>query len=290
VKDVEYFKLSAQVGWKALKDSVWAMGADNVFTQLIWPLDGADPDDAFSSVPYEKGFNLLYSLELIVGRQNFEVFAKAYIDHFQPGTVTSGQFKDYFLSFFATAEGEVAEQLTKFDWETSFFSKGMPAHTPNFSNSLSSAAEALAKVWITHAMENKVPTYLTADDMKGWNSKQVCIFLETILLYVEAEETEYALSEDCIQAMDQLYQFTSSSNSEIKFRWQSLCLLCEVEWIVPHVVAFLNEQGRMKFVRPLYRKLHVFKEAVAKDNFTHKALSYHPIARKMLAVDLGIKL
>jgi hypothetical protein len=30
------------------------MGEDNPFTQLIWPLNGEDPDDAFSSVPYEK--------------------------------------------------------------------------------------------------------------------------------------------------------------------------------------------------------------------------------------------
>ena len=30
------------------------MGADNGFTSLIWPLGKEDPDDAFSSVPYEK--------------------------------------------------------------------------------------------------------------------------------------------------------------------------------------------------------------------------------------------
>ena len=42
-------------GWKHLKDDVSRMGADNVFTCLVWPLaEGADPDDAFSSVPYEK--------------------------------------------------------------------------------------------------------------------------------------------------------------------------------------------------------------------------------------------
>lgn len=30
-------------------------------------LKGVDPDDAFSSVPYEKGFALLYYLECLVG-------------------------------------------------------------------------------------------------------------------------------------------------------------------------------------------------------------------------------
>ena len=30
------------------------MGPDSGFTLLIWPLGREDPDDAFSSVPYEK--------------------------------------------------------------------------------------------------------------------------------------------------------------------------------------------------------------------------------------------
>lgn len=56
------------------------MGTDHQFTQMVWPLHGEDPDDAFSSVPYEKGFNLLNYLEGIVGTALFESFAKAYIN------------------------------------------------------------------------------------------------------------------------------------------------------------------------------------------------------------------
>ena len=37
-----------------MKDDIARMGADNGFTALIWPLGVEDPDDAFSSVPYEK--------------------------------------------------------------------------------------------------------------------------------------------------------------------------------------------------------------------------------------------
>ena len=33
----------------------------------MWQLGEADPDDAFSSVPYEKGFNLLNYLSTVVG-------------------------------------------------------------------------------------------------------------------------------------------------------------------------------------------------------------------------------
>jgi hypothetical protein len=44
----------SQIGWKALKDDIARMGADDPFTALVWPLTGQDPDEAFSRVPYEK--------------------------------------------------------------------------------------------------------------------------------------------------------------------------------------------------------------------------------------------
>ena len=48
-----FLKLSAEIGWKALSDSVDQMKAGK-FTELVWPLGEEDPDDAFSSIPYEK--------------------------------------------------------------------------------------------------------------------------------------------------------------------------------------------------------------------------------------------
>lgn len=65
---------SAIIGWKALQDSVERFGEDHEFTKLIVDLKGKDPDDAFSSVPYEKGFIFLYYLEKLVGREKWDKF------------------------------------------------------------------------------------------------------------------------------------------------------------------------------------------------------------------------
>lgn len=49
----EFAEFSAILGWKALKNSVDQFGQDkDGFTQLVPKLDGKDPDDAFSSIPY----------------------------------------------------------------------------------------------------------------------------------------------------------------------------------------------------------------------------------------------
>lgn len=47
-------RLSAQIGYKHLKDDIELMGTDNIFTCAMWKLTGQDPDEAFSAVPYEK--------------------------------------------------------------------------------------------------------------------------------------------------------------------------------------------------------------------------------------------
>ena len=49
----EFSEFSAILGWKALADSVAQYGEDEQgFTQLVTKLEGKDPDDAFSSIPY----------------------------------------------------------------------------------------------------------------------------------------------------------------------------------------------------------------------------------------------
>ncbi len=49
-------------------------------------------------------------------------------------------------------------------------------------------------------------------------------------------------------------------------------------------------QGRMKYLRPLYRSLYRSKmgRALALSTFEEVRASYHPIASKMVAADLGL--
>lgn len=43
------------------------LGKDNPLTKLVVNLTGVDPDDAFSTVPYEKGHTFLFYLEQLLG-------------------------------------------------------------------------------------------------------------------------------------------------------------------------------------------------------------------------------
>lgn len=69
-----YRHFSAIIGWKALTDSIERFGVDHEFTKLVTDLKGKDPDDAFSSIPYEKGFNFIFYLEQLIGQEKFDKF------------------------------------------------------------------------------------------------------------------------------------------------------------------------------------------------------------------------
>ena len=204
----DHRKLSAQIGWKSLSDSVNSEHINEQFTALVWPLNGEDPDDAFSSVPYEKGFNLLYQLEMLVGSRAFESFAKAYISKFQFSTVTTEDFRNYFVSYF-----DKNVDVLSLNWQELFHATGMPKVTPDFSNPLSEQAVSLANRW-SDASKNGGSISASPRDMDGWSSQQKCIFLETLIKNV----AESALTAIVIRSIDSTYGFTASNNSEIKFR------------------------------------------------------------------------
>ena len=90
--------------------------------------------------------------------------------------------------------------------------------------------------------------------------------------------------------MDELYELTAAKNAEMRLRWQRVCILHRMDAIVPHVVEFIKEQGRMKFVRPLYRDLYLWEAQrdVAVQTFLEWRSNYHPICAKMLAQDLKL--
>jgi leukotriene-A4 hydrolase len=283
-KNNNNLKLCAQIGYKCLEDDTALFGAENKFTQLVWPLTGEDPDEAFSGIPYEKGFNLLYYLESLVGSAEFEAFAKEYLNHFKYKTVSSGEFREYFCTHFDSVSA-----VKQLKWDNLFYSKGMPEHVPDFTNPLSESAVYLAEKWISWSTKSEVPWGVSENDLEGWSSQQKCVFFETLLKHSQQVEP---LSLEILSRLDLAYQFTSCNNSELKYRWQLLCLLSEADWILPHVVAFITSQGRMKFVRPLYRSLHNSRVGVtaARETFEANHEMYHPIAKKMIASDLGINL
>ena len=271
--------LDAVVGLTALKQSVDGYGDGHDFTRLLPNLAGGiDPDDAFSSIPYEKGCSLLFHLERVCGgHAPFMIFFKAYVSVFgKKRHVNSHQFKLFYEHHFAAIPA--CQQV---EWEVWLLGTGMPPAHPDdqFDRSLVNAAMELKQAWVSGSE-------ITVDDVSTWKTSQTLIFLNALL----EDDDAQGITDVTLRAMNAKYCFMDSGNAEIKFRWQKLCIRAEMEEIVPSVVKFLVEQGRMKFTRPLYKNLYnsTMGKSIAVQTFVENKDIYHPICSKMVARDLEL--
>merc|ERR1711879_551007 len=128
---------------------------------LVPDLGDGDPDDAFSTVPYEKGFNFIYYLESQVGGPaKFAPFIKDYVKRFGGTTLTTDDFKDFFLNYFKGAPG-----LKNIDWDAWLYSTGGRPVENKFDQSLLVAAETLKQNIVNGKAFSK-------EDLKGWKALQ----------------------------------------------------------------------------------------------------------------------
>ncbi|KAL1640706.1 Leucyl aminopeptidase yscIV [Diplodia intermedia] len=270
---------SAIIGWKALQDSVERYGQDHEYTKLVVDLKGKDPDDAFSSVPYEKGFNFLYYLEKYIGREKWDKFIPHYFSKYKFKSLDSYDFKATLIDFFAS-DKDASAKLESLDWDTWFYAPGYPPK-PDFDDSLVKVCYELADRWEAANKAGNVSDFKpTSDDIAGWTGNQVVVFLEKIQTWEEL------LKPDFVEVMGQNYRFQSSSNVEIVSRFLTLGLRSKTISTYQPTSELLAVVGRMKFVRPLYRGLKEADFSLATQTFERNKDFYHPICRAMVEKDL----
>ncbi|XP_048743567.2 leukotriene A-4 hydrolase-like isoform X1 [Ostrea edulis] len=263
---------------KDLNETIEVVLKNGPYTRLIPDLKGVDPDDAFSIVPYEKGFTLLFYLETLLGGSAvFEKFLKAYIEKFKQQSIDSDQWKDFLYSYFT----DKREVLDGVEWDKWFYDQGMPPVIPIYDDSLAVPCRELCQKW-SSAGEKELEQF-NPSDLKSFSSVQVREFLAQLL-------EQPPLSNTKIQKMEELYKLNAVRNSEVRFRWLRLSIKAQWKDAIPRVLAFVNEQGRMKFVRPLYRDLYSWEESrpIAIENFTKHRSEMHNTTATMLAKDLKL--
>ncbi|CAK7267285.1 Leucyl aminopeptidase yscIV [Sporothrix epigloea] len=271
-----YFDFSAVIGWKALEDAIAGFGPTHDYTKLLINHDGIDPDDAFSTVPYEKGFHMVYYLEQLVGRANFDKFIPHYFTKWSRQSLDSYEFRDTFLAFFAAPEyASLRPALESIDWESRYHSPGLPPK-PHFDTSLIDVCYALAAKW-------QSPDYSPSpSDVDGWVANQKIVFLG------EVQGFDKPITVKQSQQMGAAYGMLDTQNVEVKSAYYAVSLRARDTATYQGTVDLLATVGRMKFVRPLYRALFKVDPALARRTFEKNRDFYHPICRSMVGKDLGM--
>ncbi|KAF8468974.1 leukotriene A-4 hydrolase [Kalaharituber pfeilii] len=292
----EMFHFSAIIGWKSLNESIKQFGPDHEFTKLVPNLhDGGDPDDAFSSVPYEKGFNLLYYLETLVGREKWDKFIPHYFETFRYKSLTTPTFLSTLTAFFQP-DPTATKALSMINWPSWLSSPGLPPISPSFNASLATPCYLLAEKWSSLLPLPPTVQPSTSDDLvsatrfspspadvETWSTGQIIVFLEKVSDFPDP------LTPPLVNLMDGTYRFSESGNAEVLSRFYTVALLAKDMEVYEKVEEFLGTVGRMKFVRPLYSLLNKADRARAVRTYIKYRGWYHPICRESVRRELGLE-
>lgn len=250
--------LSSALCRKGLDDAVARFRAQGrpELTRLRVSLEGVDPDDAFSEVPYDKGNLFLRAIEARVGRPRFDAFARAYFDAHRFTSITT----DAFLAF---AQRELPGALEAVRWREWVDGDGVPDDAPVTRSAMLDRVEALGSA--------------APDDDAGraMSSTEWQLYLDRL-----PRDADHALLRD----LDARFSLSQTGNMEVKVAWLELALASGYAPALPEVERVLCAVGRMKYLKPLYDGLLARAETrpLAVSTFERAAEGYHPIARAVI--------
>jgi hypothetical protein len=246
--------LQAALGRRELERTLGELSDKPELQKLHQRLDGVHPDDAFSVVPYEKGYLFLRALEEAAGRERFSTFLRDYVARFRFRSIDSVTF----LAFLDESLPGIAARTGAARW---LHEPGIPDGAPAPRSSRLAALERLG---------DAIPDEATARAMSPseWH------------LYLESLPRPF----DGCAGLEARYRLNESTNYEILVAWLALAAASGFAPAVPVIERALGEVGRMKYLKPLYLALarRADTKDVAAACFRRHKAGYHPIARMVI--------
>lgn len=247
------------IGQRELEEALERFRDKPELTRLRTQLQGVDPDDAFSVVPYEKGARFVVALERAAGEAEFDRFVKSYMKRFRFQSVTTEQFC-------AFVESSFPGLLAKVDAPAWLERPGLPENAPRFVSSRLEELAALARSW-------KAGPGLDAAAAAKWRPDEILVFLRKLPNDLGPE--------DCAR-LDAALSLNGRGNHEILTAWLCLAAAAGYEPAFERARLLLSRVGRMKYVRPLYQALGKTApgRALAREVFARAAPAYHALTRR----------
>ncbi|KDQ55005.1 hypothetical protein JAAARDRAFT_60446 [Jaapia argillacea MUCL 33604] len=285
------------IGSKALRDALEGYQDRPKYQRLVIEFEmGEDPDDAYSSIPYEKGANFLLHLEQKLGGTDvFLPYAKHYVSTFMGKSITTEQWKENLYAYFKQHGGdEKIKALDSVDWNAWLYGEGtsLPVQM-EYDMSLARQAYELAERWDASRSVSDVSRLdFKPGDVEEFNSNQKVVFLERLQSYS-------ALPSSHISHLGSLYELSRSSNAEIRLRFYQVALVDPssdaakkfaseaAKWVVGDDGTGVVK-GRMKFCRPVFKAVFKADHELAIGIYGKSKAAFHPIARKLIEKDLGL--
>lgn len=151
LNDEDFSKVNAYLGNISMYQDMLEYGLNNTYASLYPVIEDDKPDNSFSEIPYEKGFQLLYYLETLLGEADHQEMLQQWILN---NTQTSRVYTDFQNHFEAYVnnkydETKTADLISKMDWETWVKVGGLPPVQLDFTTKGLNESKAMAMEYIS---------------------------------------------------------------------------------------------------------------------------------------------
>jgi len=254
-------KMEQVLSYQALQKDLAEL--DKKDQSLVLPLEGRDPDDAFTDVPYNKGALLMFYLEDKFGRQHLDNFLKGYFKQFSFKTITSPKFLNYLDEHLLKTYPKVG--ITSKNIRKWLYQPALPndAVIPT-SQRLQKVAEDIKKWNKTLSINSFSP--------KNWSYQEWVYFLNNI---------KQQLDVNSLAKLDKKYHLTQTGNAEIALAWFPIVIKNHYQAGYSAIEHHLISIGRRRLILPLYKLLA--KDPILRDwgyqVFQKARPGYHPLAQ-----------
>ncbi|WP_445768739.1 M1 family metallopeptidase [Rheinheimera sp.] len=246
---------------QGLKDELTELSANDSVLHI--DLQGRDPDDAFSGVPYTKGQLFLMFLEQKFGRDKFDPFVRQYFDDHAFQSLDTESFVKYLTANLLQKYPGIVSLDEAKNW---IYQPGLPATAPNPQSDAFNQVQQHANNWLSG---NSDLSNLPSD---SWTVHEWLYFINNLPLSITPEQ---------LAELDASFNLTLSTNSEIAHAWYLLALKTSYQEIAAPLEQYLINIGRRKLIIPLYKQLATTPEglAFARAVYAKARPGYHPLAQ-----------
>jgi leukotriene-A4 hydrolase len=251
--------MEAVLGMRELREELGRLPEKDQILHV--DLNGRDPDDGMTQIPYEKGALFLRTLEQSFGRARFDAFLRAYFDEHVFQSITTADFV-VFLRDRLLSQGPLSSP--SIDVDAWLARPGLPPGFADPKSSRLTMIDQVAKRWLLGSVATG---NLGAGE---WSTQEWLRFLQGL---------PDKLSLEKMTELDQTFGLTARGNSETAHQWLLMSIRNGYKPADPRLESYLNSIGRRKLVLPLYRALLATPEGRERAHaiYAKARQTYHPI-------------
>lgn len=259
-----YGEMLAALNLHDLQEEIKTMEADNLKedTKLFLNLKDRSPDDGVTSIAYNKGYYFLRTIEeQHGGREKFDQFVKDYFSANAFSVMDTDTFIEFIKQYYQSKFNITLPDSLFNAW---IYTTGLPKSHAQPQSTAFERVDQIVAQW-------KSSKPISKEVVDAWSTHEWLHFLNSLPLQLTQEQ---------LQVLDQLGNFTNSGNAEIITAWGVLAIRNEYQKANPKIEKFLITTGRRKFLMPLYTEMIKTLEGKASAEAIYRVArsNYHFVA------------